>query len=134
MRRKGLVCGIAWASTSLSGVGVPFFVSWCLKHFSFRTTLRIWSLVTVALASPLIPFIRPRVPTAAGSHFRGINIGFALSTPFLPLQVGSLLEGLGYFLLGIFLPSYASTLGLSNTIATVGVVLSMLVTFSAALL
>ncbi|RFU29651.1 hypothetical protein B7463_g6695, partial [Scytalidium lignicola] len=121
VRRKGLAFGIAWASTNFWGVAAPFFVSWSLKHFSFRTTLRIWVILTVILATPLIPFIRPRVPAATGAQFRKINLNFAISAPFLPLQVGSLLEGFGYFLPGIFLPSYARSLGLSTTIATVGV-------------
>ncbi|KAH8812619.1 putative MFS monocarboxylate transporter [Xylogone sp. PMI_703] len=123
VRRKGLAFGILWGSTSFSGMGVPFFITWSLNNFSFRTTLRIWVLVTVILAIPLIPFIKPREPISTGTRFRRINLGFTTSMPFLPLQVGSLLQGLGYFLPGIFLPSYARSLGLSTTIATVGVFL-----------
>lgn len=129
VRRKGLAFGIAWAGTGFSGVIVPLLVSWSLSRFSFRTTLRACAVVIVLFVGPVLPFLKPRVPvgsiteTTTRHRSRWPNFRFVLSRPFLPLAVGNVLEGLGYFLPGIYLPSYARSLGLGKPVATATVVL-----------
>ncbi|KAJ9202047.1 hypothetical protein DTO166G4_267 [Paecilomyces variotii] len=123
VHRKGLAFGIAWASTGCSGVTAPLFISWSLSHFSFRTTLRIWAVASTILLCPVLPFMKPRVPPSTVSASKIPNMKFVICRPFLPLQLCSIMESLGYFLPSLYLPLYARSLGFSNEIATASVVL-----------
>jgi MFS family permease len=123
VRRKGLAYGTAWAGSSFLGALVPLFVSWSLEKYGFRVTLRVWALAAVIIGISLMPFVKPRIHTTSATVPLKINLEFATSKPFLQLQVGNILEGLGFCLPGIFLPSYARSLGLNATVATISVVL-----------
>ncbi|WYZ40207.1 hypothetical protein EsH8_IV_000548 [Colletotrichum jinshuiense] len=119
IRRKGFAYGIMWSGTGLAGVVLPLLMEYLLGSLGFRTTLRLWSGLLFALTAPLAFFIKPRLPVsqmaASATHARPFsNLRFLLSRPFALHQVANIVEALGFFLPGIYLPSYAqSTLGAS---------------------
>ncbi|KAF9877299.1 major facilitator superfamily transporter [Colletotrichum karsti] len=121
VRRKGFAYGVMWSGTGLGGVVIPLLLEYLLGTMGFRTTLRIWSGLLFALTAPLAFFIKPRIPPAAHgapvppTHARPFNnLRFMLSRPFLLHQLSNIMEALGFFLPGIYLPMYAqSTLGAS---------------------
>ena len=123
IRKKGIAFGVMWAGTGFSGVSVPYIFSWGLAHFSFRTMLRAWAVAVVVLSAPLLYFVKPRVPISRASSVGRFNLDFVFSRKFFFLELGNILEGLGYFVPSIYLPTYAHSLGLSNaaTTATVAV-------------
>jgi predicted MFS family arabinose efflux permease len=123
VRKKGIAFGVMWAGTGFSGISVPYIFSWGLSHFSFRTMLRAWALAVVVLCAPLLYYVKPRIPISQASSVRRFNMEFALSRKFIFLEVGNVLEGLGYFVPSIYLPTYARSIGLSSaaTAATVAV-------------
>ncbi|KAI0012481.1 MFS general substrate transporter [Xylariaceae sp. FL0662B] len=112
VKRKGFAYGIMWSGTGLAGVILPLVMEWLLGIFGFRTTLRIWSGLLFALAAPLAWFIKPRVPYSAASHSRPFNLKFLAMPTFLLYQLPNVVEATGFFLPGIYLPTYArSVLG-----------------------
>ncbi|OHE95657.1 major facilitator superfamily transporter [Colletotrichum orchidophilum] len=130
VRRKGFAYGIMWSGTGLAGVVLPLLMEYLLGSVGFRTTLRLWSGLLFALTAPLAFFIKPRLPVAShttapaaaaaaagadATHARPFsNMRFLLSRPFLLHQAANTIEALGFFLPGIYLPSFAqSTLGAS---------------------
>ncbi|KAK1987241.1 major facilitator superfamily transporter [Colletotrichum cereale] len=117
VRRKGLAYGIMWSGTGLAGVVLPLLMEYLLGRVGFRTTLRLWSGLLFALTAPLAFSIKPRLPVSQTTmtHARPFsNLGFMLSRPFALHQVANVVEALGFFLPGIYLPSYAqSVLGAS---------------------
>ncbi|KZL69050.1 major facilitator superfamily transporter [Colletotrichum incanum] len=119
VRRKGFAYGIMWSGTGLAGVVLPLLMEHLLGHMGFRMTLRLWSGLLFALTAPLAFFIKPRLPvsqmTSSPTHARPFsNLRFMLSRPFALHQVANVVEALGFFLPGIYLPSYAqSALGAS---------------------
>ncbi|KAG6018654.1 hypothetical protein E4U41_003683 [Claviceps citrina] len=110
-KRKGLAYGIMWSGSGLAGFALPLLLELLLQRYGFRATLRIWSLTLFLLTMPLAFFIRPRLPFAATTHIKPFNLGFALTRTFLLHQVANVVQGMGFFLPTIYLPTYAGSLG-----------------------
>lgn len=83
--------------------------------------LRAWAVAVIVLCGPLLYYVKPRIPISQASSVRRFNLDFVASRKFLVLELGNILEGLGYFVPSIYLPTYARSLGLSSaaTAATV---------------
>ncbi|KAF5021962.1 hypothetical protein F66182_6002 [Fusarium sp. NRRL 66182] len=108
-KRKGFAFGIMWSGTGLAGFALPLFFEKFLHQYGFRTTLRIWSLALFVLTLPLAYFIRPRLPHAATRHINPLKLSFVVRRSFLLHQLANIAQALGFFLPGIYLPSYART-------------------------
>lgn len=112
VERRGLAYGVMWSGTGLGGFTIPLVLEFFLCRYGFRTTLRIWATALFVLAFPLVWFIKPRLPASATSHIRPFNLGFLLNRPFGLYQAANVVQAVGFFLPGIFLPAYArSALG-----------------------
>lgn len=105
--------GIMWSGTGLAGVLLPLLLEFLLARFGWRTTLRLWAGVLFAATAPLALFIKPRVPVTVGESLQRPqpwkNFGFLVDRSFLVHQIGNVVEAMGFFLPGIYLPSYART-------------------------
>ncbi|KAL9583778.1 MAG: hypothetical protein Q9212_002516 [Teloschistes hypoglaucus] len=119
IRRKGLAFGMMWAGTGVSGVVLPFIMSALLDKFGFRTTFRAYAVALVLLATPLLFFIRPRLPLAQTSLQRRLDMSFLRMSTFWIPQTCNIIQGLGYFIPNIYLPTYARSQGMSGAQATV---------------
>lgn len=117
VKRKGLAYGIMWSGTGLAGVILPLLLEYLLGTYGFKTTLRLWACLVFVLTTPLAYFIKPRLPIrqplqgtpSMGSmyHTQPFNFRFLLSKQFMLYQVTNVVEAMGFFLPGIYLPSYA---------------------------
>ncbi|KAL7623220.1 hypothetical protein AAE478_006901 [Parahypoxylon ruwenzoriense] len=107
VQRKGLAYGIMWSGTGLAGVVLPLLLEWLLHSFGFRTTLRLWSGVLFALTIPLACYIKPRSPYSATSHVKPFNLKMFTMPSFWLYQLANVIEATGFFLPGIYLPTYA---------------------------
>lgn len=124
VKRKGLAYGIMWSGTGLAGFALPLVLQFLLDKYGFRTTLRVWAVTLFILIVPLIFFIKPRLPYSAASHPSPFKLGFMRSRVFLLHQTANIAQALGFFLPGIYLPSYArSELGASTLTAALTVLL-----------
>ena len=110
-KRKGLAYGIMWSGTGLAGFSLPLLLEFFLNKYGFRTTLRIWSVALLVLTLPLAFFIKPRLPQSATTHIKPFNLGFTLSRTFMLHQAANIIQGLGFFIPSIYLPTYARSLG-----------------------
>jgi MFS family permease len=68
-------------------------------------------------------YLRPRLPVAQVTNHRKFDIAFLRDKSFLLLQLGNVLEGFGYFVPSIYLPTYARALGASSAVAALTLVL-----------
>lgn len=98
-------------------------MNWGLNKYSFSTMLRAWSIVLVILAGPLLLYVKPRIPVSPTSYRRPISLAFIKTSTFWALQTGNILQGLGFFMPNIYLPSYARAIGLSSIAGTVTITL-----------
>ncbi|KAF4628960.1 hypothetical protein G7Y89_g9186 [Cudoniella acicularis] len=129
IKRKGLAFGIMWAGVGTSGVIFPFLLTALLTRLGYANTLRIWSLILLLLCSPLIYFVKARLPVPSPPPPRQpISYSFFKTRTFIFLQLSNVLESLGFFMPSIYLPSYALSLGFSSTSSTL--LLSLLNSFS----
>ncbi|KAL9620686.1 MAG: hypothetical protein Q9160_004822 [Pyrenula sp. 1 TL-2023] len=84
----------------------------------FRTTLRIWSLILFLLTPPFIYTIKPRLPLSRARLNRKLDLSFMRLPHYYIHEAATLLQGVGFFAPGIYLPTYAKSLGLSSAAAT----------------
>ncbi|KAJ4858127.1 hypothetical protein T069G_06394 [Trichoderma breve] len=80
-----IVDGVMWSGTGLGGFTIPLLLEFFLNKYGFRTTLRIWALAMFVLSAPL----------------------FLANRSFGMYQLTNIVQGVGYFLPGIYLPTYA---------------------------
>ncbi|KAF3053333.1 hypothetical protein E8E11_011110 [Didymella keratinophila] len=123
VKRKGLAFGTMWAGTGLGGVVIPLLLQFLLNKYGFRTTLRIWAVVFFISAAPLYTFLKPRLPVSQATNRRAFNVSFLRNKAFLLLQLGNVLEGFGYFVPSIYLPTIAKSLGASNAVSALTLIL-----------
>ncbi|PVH87663.1 MFS general substrate transporter [Cadophora sp. DSE1049] len=127
--KKGLAFGVMWAGVGASGLVFPFALKALLDKWGFANTLRVWAIILFFLCTPLIYFIKPRLPTASPPPPRKKpSYAFLFKPTYLILQASNILESLGFFLPAIYLPTYATYLHLSPRIGTL--LISLLNLFS----
>ncbi|KAH6889273.1 major facilitator superfamily domain-containing protein [Thelonectria olida] len=114
VERKGMAYGVMWAGKSAVGVAMPFLFSALLQRFDLKSTLLSWAIASVLLTSPTLLFLKPRVEINGDSRPRPISFSFLRSTPFWMLQIGIMIQSLGYLMPSTYLASYATAIGLSS--------------------
>jgi len=124
VRRKGLAYGIAWSAVGGGGVILPPIIQALLNNFGFRTTTRICAGILFAFSAPLAFFIKPRLPPSAVIHRRPLDMRFVKSKLYCLHQLANVVQGTGYFLPSIFLPTYArTTFGTSTFLSALTIML-----------
>lgn len=115
LERRGMAYGILCASSGMSGIVMPFAVKALLERYGYKTALRIIAVGLAVLTGPLIPLLKGRLP--ASEHGQATrNSWVCLKRPLFWVYCSSnVVQGLGYFFPSLFLPSYASALGLTST-------------------
>lgn len=109
-----------WSATGLAGVVLPLCLEWLLNTKGYVFTLRVFGLLVFGLTAPLAWFVRPRLPVAqasASKPWQGLS--FVVSKQFWLYQGANVVESVGYFLPGIYLPSYARAVLGAGSIASV---------------
>lgn len=114
IQRRGMAYGILCASSGVSGVVFPFAIERLLSRYGYRTTLRIIAIALFVLTGPLIPTLRGRLPESETSIVSPTDWSFLKTKLFWTYMVSNMAMGLGYFFPSIYLPSYATSNGLSS--------------------
>jgi MFS family permease len=124
VRRKGLAYGIVWSAAGAGGVILPLVIEALLQNVGFRTTTQICAGILFSCSAPLAVFIKPRLPFSPVTHRRPSNMRFVTSKVFALHQLANFVQGAGYFLPAIYLPTYArATFGTSTLLSTLTVIL-----------
>ncbi|KAK5051019.1 hypothetical protein LTR84_003578 [Exophiala bonariae] len=121
VRKKALAYGICWGASGLSGLVFPYIISWLLSTYGFRTTFRVWSIIDLIIIAAGLLFLRPRLPAAQNVRRYRPRLKFTMKPLFLTFCVPNILMGLGSYLPGFYLPSYARSMGFSEIVATTSV-------------
>ena len=107
--------GILCAASGVSGVAMPFVISSLLERYGYPTTLRAISIGLAALTGPLLPLLKGRVPSSSGASTARRTDWSCVRTPlFWVYCTSNVLQGFGYFFPSLYLPSYATSIGLSS--------------------
>ncbi|KAF1739260.1 Monocarboxylate transporter 12 [Beauveria bassiana] len=120
--RRGMAFGILCGASGISGTAMPFVVQALLSRYGYATTLRAVACALVVLTGPVMPFLQRRLPATAHRHGSTptpapaprIDWRFLRTELFWIYTLSNVLQGFGYFLPALYLPSYASALGLGE--------------------
>lgn len=113
--RKGMAFGVISAASGASGIFMPFIIEALLNRYGYKTTLRAIAVAMGLLTAPLLPFLKGRLPPSEQSSMGKINWSFLKKPLFWVYCASTFFQGLGFFFPALYLPSYASSIGLSTT-------------------
>ncbi|PVH75956.1 MFS general substrate transporter [Cadophora sp. DSE1049] len=120
VERRGLAYGIMFASSGIFGAGLPFLLEHLLYKYGYPTTLRIYSVAICVLVGPTLPLLHSRLSDSLDFE---TNMRFDTSVfkkpTFLVIVLSNIPQGLVFFLPSVYLPSFASTIGLSAAQGTI---------------
>ncbi|KAF5337663.1 hypothetical protein D9758_013025 [Tetrapyrgos nigripes] len=123
--KLGLANGILFSGASAGGVIAPFVIEAILDRWGRKVTLLSLAITLIIFIVPCFPFLRPRLPVKNVDHRRSwSNSGyfrFLYIRTFWILISATVFQSLGNFIPFLFLPSFASELGLSTTSGTLAV-------------
>lgn len=111
--RKGFAYGIMWAGKSFTGVVMPFFFDGVLHRFGLRPTLIAWAIASTLMLAPTLFFLEPRVPIQQ-RHGAPPSLAFLRYPSFWMIQIGIIVQALGYLMPTTYLASYATDIGLPS--------------------
>ena len=126
IQRRGMAFGLIISAAGLSGIAMPLVIETLLNRYGHRTTLYIIAIAMTLLTGPLIPFLKGRLPPSQTSTMVRDDLSFARKPLFFIYCAANAAQGLGFFFPSLFLPSYATSIGLS---ARKGAILLALMSF-----
>ncbi|KAF1987367.1 MFS transporter, MCP family, solute carrier family 16, member 10, variant [Aulographum hederae CBS 113979] len=113
--RRGMAYGILCSASGLSGTVMPFAFEAMLNKYGYPTTLRAVAVGLVILTGPLIPLLKTRTPDSDVSVVARTDWAFLRVRLFWIYTASNFVNGFGYFIPSLYLPSYATSIGLSST-------------------
>lgn len=116
VQRRGFAYGILFAGGGFSGLGLPFLFEWLLDRYGHRTTLRVIAALQLITVGPILPLLKPRLPSSQRSASRATDLSFFRKPLFWILALSNLCQSFAYYVPSLYLPTYASAIGLSGTL------------------
>lgn len=113
--RRGMAYGFLCSASGVSGVVFPFGLKALLHRYGYPTTLRVIAIGLFILTGPLIPLLKGRLPPSAHAAVGRTDWSFLKTPLFWIYTASNLTQGLGYFFPSLYLPSYATAIGLTST-------------------
>jgi predicted MFS family arabinose efflux permease len=115
IERRGMAYGILCASSGISGILMPFAIEAMLNKYGYPTTLRATAIGLAVLTAPLLPLLKGRLPHSVHSTAGRTNWSCLKKPLFWVYCISNLMQGLGYFFPSLYLPSYATSIGLRSS-------------------
>ncbi|RDW67845.1 hypothetical protein BP6252_09241 [Coleophoma cylindrospora] len=113
--RRGLAFGIITSASGFSLVAMPFIVDKLLNKYGYKLTLRAMAVSLAILTGPLLPLFKGRLPVSESSVSQKTDWSFVKKPIFWFYCAANVTQGLGFFFPSLYLPSYATSIGLSST-------------------
>ncbi|KAG9234430.1 major facilitator superfamily domain-containing protein [Amylocarpus encephaloides] len=113
--RKGMAFGLITSAGGAAGVVMPFIVNTLLTRYGYKTTLRAIAVAMFILTAPLVPSLKGRLPISNHTTVAKTNWSFFRKPLFYFYGLSTLVQGFGLFFPSLFLPSYATGIGLTST-------------------
>ncbi|EKM53772.1 uncharacterized protein PHACADRAFT_98987 [Phanerochaete carnosa HHB-10118-sp] len=126
VQRRGLASGIVVAADNAGGVLFPIIIPALISRFGIMSTTRIYAVVLAVCLLPAIPFMKARLPESPvhGSTLRSATRSWMHDRRFWFFIVINTLQGFAHFVPLIWLPTFATSLGLTTSQASLTLTLS----------
>ncbi|KAK1974398.1 major facilitator superfamily transporter [Colletotrichum cereale] len=131
--RRGLAYGIMSTGAGCSGVALPFLLETLLSKYGYKITLQAMAVTQFITLLPMIPLLKGRVPASRRGVLQKGDFDFFRKPLFYCFALVNFLESLGYYIPSLFLPTYATNLGLSGTMGALVLAINNLATIFAQL-
>ncbi|KAI0249409.1 major facilitator superfamily domain-containing protein [Lactifluus subvellereus] len=120
--KRSFANSVIFGGAGLGGASFPILVNFLLRRLGFRWTARVLSLLIGVLGGAATLGVKPRVPILPAER-RGsappLNFRFLASPVFLAVSTTILLQGLAYFPVSLYIPTYVVSLGYSRGDGTI---------------
>ncbi|KIY49211.1 MFS general substrate transporter [Fistulina hepatica ATCC 64428] len=126
VERRGLANGVIFAGTAVGGVVLPLAFSRLIAWQGPARTLRVFAIAVACMLVPLVPFVKGRLPQTRSRQGRPVatrTVDMFHNPALWLLLVVNTIQGLGYFLPIVWLPTFASDLGLDSSNSTIALAL-----------
>ncbi|KAE9364850.1 MFS general substrate transporter [Stipitochalara longipes BDJ] len=118
IKRRGLAYGLMFGSAGTCGLGLPFIIEKLLHNYGHATTLRAFAVGMFLLIGPVLPLLQPRLAPPNQTPSTTFNTKVFTNPLFYTASFSNTFQGLAFFLPFLYLPSYATSLGLTPTQST----------------
>ncbi|RSL59720.1 hypothetical protein CEP54_007163 [Fusarium duplospermum] len=81
-----------------------------------QTTPRAVAMAVFILGGPILFMLKPRLPPSHHRALRILDFGFAKKPLFWVFAISNLIQGFGYYIPALYLPTYASLIRISGTL------------------
>jgi len=114
IERRGTAYGILCASSGVSGIVMPFAIAAMLNKYGYPITLRIIAGGLAIITGPLLPLLKGRLRPSEQITIGRTDWSCLKKPLFWVYCTSNMIQGLGYFFPSLYLPSYATSIGLSS--------------------
>ncbi|KAK0441694.1 MFS general substrate transporter [Armillaria borealis] len=123
--RRGLASGVIFAGTSAGGLILPLVLPTLISHHGSAKALRIISVVLTTVLIPIVALVKPRLPESRNrAQVTPPRSRDWMNSPtFWVLLAVNTVQGLGYFVPVVWLPTFAHEMNLSSTSSSLAVAL-----------
>ncbi|PLB46008.1 MFS general substrate transporter [Aspergillus steynii IBT 23096] len=116
IQRRAFAYAVVYSGGGFSGIGLPFLSEWLLSRYGFRTTLRVFVVAQTVLLIPILPLCKGRLSTSHQIPTQRIDLAFVKHPLFWVLAASNLSQSFAYYIPSLYLPTFASSMGLSGSI------------------
>jgi hypothetical protein len=115
IQRRGLAYGLLFGAAGASGVALPFIMEVLLRNYGYQTTFRAIAVAIFVISGPAILLLRRRSYDSSSVPCTSVRpaVRYFKDGHFYVLAASNLLQGFALYLPFIYLPSYATNIGLS---------------------
>ncbi|KAF8999551.1 MFS general substrate transporter [Hymenopellis radicata] len=117
VNKRGMANGVVFAGTAVGGLIIPLTLPQLIQAYGLPKTIRIFSVAIVVILAPLLPLVRPRIPDSrtrqqipapqSKEWMKNTTIWIALAA--------NTLQGFGYFVPIVWLPTFARELHVTTS-------------------
>ncbi|GEM06534.1 MFS monocarboxylate transporter [Rhodotorula toruloides] len=129
IERRGFANGVCFAGTAAGGLVLPFILNALLERYGAALTLRALAVSTFILLGAAVPLVRPRLPLPpkdlaqkekeplySAVHQEKVTVTkMAKNLKLWVFLVANIGQAFGYFITLLYLPTYATSVGLSGS-------------------
>ena len=113
VKRRGLAYGLLGAGGGISGAVSPIMAEWLLAAYGLKSTMRILGIAQIILTFPLLFFVKGRLPSSVANRAWIGSVKFLENPHFWVICISSTLQSFAFFIPFIYLPTFATLIGLS---------------------
>ncbi|KAI0042845.1 MFS general substrate transporter [Auriscalpium vulgare] len=115
--RRSFASAFIFSGGGLGGTTFPLAANYLLERVGFRWTIRINALIVAIFGGVAIIGVKPRLPIPPVSSRKttpAADLSFLKSPVFISVGITIFLQGLAYFPVAIYIPTYTVALGHSS--------------------